>query len=125
MLKYLEGNLGFPSSSAGKEFTCNAGDPGLIPGLGRSPGRRIDYPLQYCWASLVAQVVKNLPAMWETWLQSLGWEDPVEKGMATNSSILAWRIPWTEEPSRLQSLGSQRVRTQLSNFHYTMSIVYF
>ena len=97
----------------------------MIPGLGRSPGRRIDYPLQYCWASLVAQVVKNLPAMWETWLQSLSWEDPVEKGMATNSSILAWRIPWTEEPSRLQSLGSQRVRTQLSNFHYTMSIVYF
>ena len=101
MLKHLEGNLDFPSSSAGKDFTCNAGDPGLIPGLGRSPGRRIDYSLQYCWASLVAQVVKNLPAMWETWLQSLGWEDPMEKGMATNSSILAWRIPWTEKPSRL------------------------
>ena len=61
------------------------------------------------WASLVAQVVKNLPAMQETWVWSLGWEDPVEKGMATHSSILAWRSPWTEEPGGLQSMGSQRV----------------
>ena len=61
-------------------------------------------------ASLVAQAVKNLPAMQETRVQSLGWEDPLEKGMATHSSILAWKIPWTEEPGRLQSLGSQRVR---------------
>ena len=53
------------------------------------------YPLQYSWASLVAQLVKNLPAMQETWVQSLGWEDPLEKGKATHSSILAWRIPWT------------------------------
>ena len=59
--------------------------------------------------SLVAQTVKNLPAMWEIWVWSLGWEDPLEKGMATLSSILAWRIPWTEEPGELQSLGSQRV----------------
>ena len=59
--------------------------------------------------SLVALLVKNLPAMWETWVQSLGWEDLLEKGMATHSSILAWRIPWTEEPGRLQSIGSQRV----------------
>ena len=61
------------------------------------------------WASLVAQMVKNLPAMWETWVQSLGWGDPLEKGMATHSGILAWRIPWTEEPGGLQSVGSQRV----------------
>ena len=60
-------------------------------------------------ASLVAQTVKNLPAMQEIWVQSLGWEDPLEKGMATYSSILDWRIPWTEEPGRLQSLGSQKV----------------
>ena len=60
-------------------------------------------------ASLVAQTIKNPPAMWETWVQSLGWEDPLEKGMATHSSILAWRIPWTEGPGRLQSMGSQRV----------------
>ena len=60
-------------------------------------------------ASLVAQRVKNLPAMWETWVQSLGWEDPLEEGVATHSSILAWRIPWTEEPGGLQSMGSHRV----------------
>ena len=57
----------------------------------------------------MVQTVKNLPAMQETWVQSLGWEDPLEKEMATHSSILAWRIPWTEEAGRLQSLGSQRV----------------
>ena len=61
-------------------------------------------------ASLVAQLVKNLPAMQETWLPSLGWEDPLENGMAAHSSILAWRLPWTEEPDGLQSMGSQRVR---------------
>ena len=82
----------------------------MIPGLGRSAGEGIGYPLQYSWASLVAQLVKNLPAMWETWVRSLGWEDPLEKEMATHSSILAWRIPWTEEPGRLQSGGSQRIR---------------
>ena len=86
--------LGFPHSSAGKESTFNAGDPSSIPGLGRSLGEGIDYPLQYSWASLVAQLVKNLPAMLETWVQSLGWEDPLEKGKATHSSIMAWRIPW-------------------------------
>ena len=58
----------------------------------------------------MAHTVKNLPAMQETWVQSLGWEDPLEKGMATHSSILEWRIPWTEEPDRLQSMGSQRVK---------------
>ena len=54
-------------------------------------------------------MVKNLPAMWETWVRPLVWEDPLEEGMATHSSILAWRIPWTEEPGRLQYTGSQRV----------------
>ena len=58
----------------------------------------------------MAQRLKRLPTMQETWVQSLGWEDPLEKEMATRSSILAWKIPWTEEPGRLQSLGSQRVR---------------
>ena len=58
----------------------------------------------------MAQTVKNLPAMWETQIRSLGWEDPLEKGMATHSSILAWRIPWTKDPGRLQSMGLQRVR---------------
>ena len=64
----------------------------------------------YNWASLVAQMVKYLPVTWETQVQSLGWEDPLEKGMAIHSSILAWRFLWTEEPGRLQSMGSQRVR---------------
>ena len=87
--------MGFPGSSAGKEYACNAEDPSSIPGLGRSPREGIGYPLQYSWTSLVAQMVKNLPAMQETWVQSPGWEDLLEKGKATHSSILAWRIPWT------------------------------
>ena len=60
----------------------------------------------------MAQTVKNLPAMWETWVLSLGWEDPLEKGMAMHSRILAWRIPWTEEPGRLWSMGSQKVKNR-------------
>ena len=71
--------MGFPDSSVGKEFACNAGDPGSIPGLGRSPGEGVGYPLQYSWASLVAQLVKNLPAVWETWVRFLGWEDPLRR----------------------------------------------
>ena len=85
---------GFPDSSVGKESTCNAGDPSSVPGLGISTGEGIGYPLQYSWASLVAQLVKNPPGMQEIWVQSLGWEDPLEKGKAIHSSILAWRIPW-------------------------------
>ena len=65
----------------------------MIPGLGSSPGEGIGYPLQYSWASLLAQTVKNLPVMQETWVQYLGWEDPLEEGMTTQSSVLAWRIP--------------------------------
>ena len=84
-----------PSYSVGEEAACNAGDPSSITGLGRSTGEGIGYPLQYSWASVVAQLVKNPPAMWETWVQSLGWEDPLEKGKASHSSIVAWRIPWT------------------------------
>ena len=68
---------------------CNTGDPGSIPGPGRFPGEGIGYPLQYSWASLVAHLVKNLNAMWETWVWSLGWEDPLEQEMATYSNILA------------------------------------
>ena len=87
--------LGFPGSSAGKESSCNAGDPSLIPGSGKSAGEGIGYPLQYSWAFLLTQLVKNLPAMWETLVRSLGWEDVLEKGTATHCSILAWRTPWT------------------------------
>ena len=74
------GCICFPGSSVCKESACNAGDPGSIPGLGRSVGEGIGYSLQYYWASLVAQLVKNPPAMWETWVRFLGWEDPLEKG---------------------------------------------
>ena len=83
---------------SGKESAYSAGDIkdlGLIPGLGRSSAGEYDNPIQYSWASLVAQLVKNPPAMRETWVRSLDWEDPLEKGMATHSSILASRIPWT------------------------------
>ena len=80
---------GFPDSLVGKESACSAGDLGSIPGSGRSPGEGIGYPLQYSWASLMAQQVKNLPATWETWVRSLGWEDLLEKGKATHCSILA------------------------------------
>ena len=94
-------------------YTCNAGDPVWIPGSGKSSGEGISYPLQYSWASLLAQLVKNPPAMWETWVRSLCWEDPLEKGKATYSSILAWRIPWTVE-----SMGSQRVRHDWATFTF-------
>ena len=87
----LPTTVGFPDRSVGKESTCNAGDPSLIPGLRRSAGEGIGYPLQYSWAFHVAQLVKNLSAMWETWVQFLGWEDPLETGMAIHSR----RIPWT------------------------------
>ena len=85
--------VGFPGSSVGKESACNAGDPGSISWSGKPLGEGTGYPFQYSWASLVAQMVKNLPAMRETWVQSLGWEDPLENGTATHSRILAWKIP--------------------------------
>jgi len=77
------------------ESACNTEDPGSIPGSGRSAAEGISYPLQYSWASLVAQLVKKPPAMQETWVRSLGWVDPLEKEKAAHSSILAWRIPQT------------------------------
>ena len=81
--------MGFPHSSVGKESACNVGNPSLIPGLGRSLGEGIGYPLQYSWASLMPQMVKNLPAMQEAWVRSLDWEDPLKEDMATHPSILA------------------------------------
>ena len=106
--KHLPG-LGFPGSSAAKESACNSGDPGLNSGSGRSPGEEMGYPFQYSWASLVAQMVKNAPIIQETLVWFLGQEDPLEKGKATQSSILAWRSSWAGEPGRQQSQGSQRV----------------
>ena len=90
---YIKDTEDFPHISVGKESACNAGDPSSIPGSGRSPGEGTDCPLRHSFASLVAQLVRNPPATWETWVQSLGWKDSLEKGKATHSSILAWRIP--------------------------------
>ena len=84
----------------------------MISGSGRSPGEEIGYPPQDSWASLVAQLVKNLPALQDTWGRSLGWEDPLEEGKATHFSILAWRIP------RTVSHGVAKSQTQLSDFHF-------
>ena len=101
LVDWLRAGRGFPDNSVCKQSTCNAGDPGLIPGSGISTAEGIGYTLQYSWVSLVAQLVKNPPAMWETWVRSLGWDDPLEKRKATHSRNLAWRIPWTSE-----SMGS-------------------
>ena len=116
-------SLSCPGSSAGKESACNAEDSNSTPGLGRSAREGIGYPLQYFGALLVPQMVKNLPAMWDIWVQSLGLEDSLEKGMATYSSILAWSIPCTEEPGRLQSRGykeldmTERLSLSLTRYH--------
>ena len=101
----------FPDSSIDKESACNTGDLSSIPGSERSAGEGIGYTLQYSWASLMVQLVKNLPTMRETWVRSLGWKDPLEKEKATHSSILAWRIPWTTVH------GVAKSWAQLSDFH--------
>ena len=106
---------GFTGSSAGKESACNARDPGLISGLARFTGEGIGYRLQYSWASLVAQLVKNLPAMWETWVPSLDQAGPLEEGMATHSSVLAWRIPMDRGAWRATEHGVTKSQRWLSN----------
>ena len=105
LLSFIYLSRGFPSSSAGKESTCNAGDPGSLGWEG------IGYPFQYSWASLVAQMVKNLPAMWETWVRSLGWQAPLEEGMETHSCILAWKIPMDRGAWRAIVQGGKKSRT--------------
>ena len=123
---------GFPGSSAGKESACSAWDPSLIPGSGRFTGERIGYPLQYSWASLVAQLVKNLPTMRETWVRSplnsmyIFYKDRSKllngegNGIPLQYSCL--EIPWMEEPGGLQSMGSLRIghdwATSLSLFTF-------
>ena len=102
--------LGFPDSSAGKESPWNTGDPSSIPALGRSPGEGIGYPLQYSWTSLVAQLLKSPPAMWPTWVQSLGWEDPLEKGKAI--------VFWPNNSMDCIFHGVTKSWTQLSDFHF-------
>ena len=104
----------FPGGATGKEPACQCRRhkrPEFNPWVRKSPWRRtLATHSSIPRTSLVAQIVRNLSAMWETWVQSPGQENPLEKGKATHSSILPWRIPWTEEPGRLQSMGSQRVR---------------
>ena len=107
--------MGFPGGSDGKESACKAEDPSSIPESGRSRGEGIGYPLQYSWAPLVAQTVKNPPAMQENWVRSLGWEDPLEEVMATHSSILAWRIPMDRGAWWATVHGVAKSRTQLSD----------
>ena len=109
--------MGFPGNSAGKESTCNAGDPSLIPGSGRSPGEGIGYPLQYSWVFLVAQTVKKPLTTQETWVGSLGWEEPLEEGVATHSSILAWRIPMDRGAWQATVHEVAKSQTQLMTKH--------
>ena len=87
----------------------------MIPGLGRFLGEGIGYPFQYSGASLVAQMVKNPPAMQETWVRSLGWEDALEEGMATHSSTLAWRIPMDRGAWQATAHGVAKSQTRLSD----------
>ena len=108
--KSIKQNLGFSAISVGKESTCNAGDPVRFLGQEDSLGW-IGYPSQYSWTYLVAQLVKNLPAMWETWVCSLGWEDLLEKGKAIHSSILDWKMDYKVH-------GVAKSQTWLSNFHF-------
>ena len=110
-LRILEMLRGFPDSSVGKESTCNAGDPGSIPGSGGLAAEGIGYLLQYSWASLVAQLAKNLPAMQENWLQSLGWEDPLEKGYPLQYSGLENSMDWIVHEV-------EKSQTCLRDFHF-------
>ena len=107
---YIYKRMGFPGSSASKESSCSAGDSGLIPESGSSPGEGISSPLQYSWASVVAQMVKNPPELQKTWVQSLGWEDPLEEGWQPTPVFLPRESPWTDEPGGLRSLRSQSGR---------------
>ena len=123
---------GFPGSSAGKESACNAGDPRSIPGLGRSPGEGIGCPLQYSWTSLVAQTVKNLPAMKETWFQSLDWENPWWRAWQPTPVFLPGKFHWQRSLASYSPWGC-RVRhdwvnsTQLSlltiSVHFCLFVI--
>ena len=110
---------GFPDSSVGKESTCNAGDPCLFPGLGRSAGESIGYPLQYFWASLVAQLVKNLPAMCETWVSIPGLGRSPGEGKG-------YPLPYSGLENSMDCIahGVPKSRTQLSDFHFHFQVLY-
>ena len=107
----------FPGSSAGKESTCNAGDPSSIPGSGRSPGEGKSYQLQYSWTSLVAQLVKNLPAMWETWVGNLGWIPGLGKFPREGKGYL---LQYSVLENSMDCVVRRAVKSQtrLSDFHF-------
>ena len=107
--------MGFPDSSVGKEFACNAGDPGSISGSGRFPGEGIGYLLQYSWDFQVAQLVKNPPAMRETWVLSLGWEDPLEGYPLQYSGL--------ENSMDYKVHGVAKSWTRLSHFHFHILVI--
>ena len=115
LIKSLRNCLLYLLVPSGKESTCKAGDPGSIPGLGWSPGEGIGYPLQYSWTLLVAQMVKNPPAMQETWVQSLGWKDHLKEGLATHSSVLPWRTFMDRDAWWVTVRGVTKSRTGLSD----------
>ena len=115
---------GFPDSWTGKESSCNEGDRGSIPEFGLFSGEGIGYPLQYSWVSLVAQTVKDLPAMQETWFWPLGWEDLLEESMATHSSILVWRIPTDRVAWRATIQVVAKSWTWLSDYAHSTSRLY-
>ena len=108
---------GFPDSSVGKESTCNAGDPSSIPMSGRYPGEGIGYLLQYSWASLVAQLVKNPSAVWETWVRSLGWEDSLGKGKNYPTPVF-----WPGEFHDCIVYGVAKSQTGLRDFNFNYYI---
>ena len=108
----------FPDSSVGKESACNAGDPGLVSGSERSAGEGIGYLFQYSWASLVAQLVKNLRAMWETWVRSLGLEESPEEGKG-----YPLQYPGLENSKDCIAHGIAKTWTQLSDFHFTFRVM--
>ena len=116
------GKWGFPDSSAGKESACNARDPGLISGSGRSSGERIDYRLQYSWASLVAQLVKSPPAMQGIWVLSLGWENPLRREQLPTRVFLPGEFHGQRSLAGYTVHGISKSWTRLSNFHFTLRI---
>ena len=116
--------VGFPDSSVGKESSCNTGDPGLIPGSGRSAGEGNGYPLQYSWAFPVAQLIKNPPAMWETWVWSLGWEDPWRRERLPTPVFRSGEFHGLYSPWESQRVGHDWATFTLTHSWFTMFQVY-
>ena len=117
----------FPDSSVDKESACNAGDPGSISGSGRSTGEGIGYPLQYSWSSVVAQLVKNPPAIRESWVWSMGWEDHLEKGKATPGEGKGYPLQYSGLENSMDCIvhGVAKRQTRLEQLALTHSLKHF